>query len=371
MCIYIVTFLLVVLISYFAEKLSNKNKVLSIFFIFVAIVLLSFVGGMRDYNIGTDINVYGKNWFEYALKYQKFANYADVIETSDIGYLFINFWVAKFTENFNTFLFIHQLICNSLIFITLYKYRKEVPLYLSVLVYLCVYYCRTYNYLRQSLALSIVFFGFRYVKEKKIIKFLAVVLIAAQFHFTAYVALTIYIIYMLLSSDIKYKNIFTILIIALTIFCTVNIVNVIKILYSCNIVSYRIYQYIYNSMRGSIDISIIETAFKLVFLGICLIGVKKINEKEKMNLAIIVMLIMDFIFFQMRSVILYTDRFSLYYGYMLMLLFPQIPQIWKKNNDSEIIKLVIILVLIIFWLFKFVFENSGEVFPYTSNILGI
>lgn len=367
MVIYLVVGIVVVLLSSIIDKrLEKKNKKINYIISAIIILILSILGGLRGSDIGTDIHVYGKRWFEVACRCNSFASYRGLISSSDVGYLLLNYVVSIFTNNFNVFLFIHQLICNVLIFSTLYKYRDKAPLWLSMLTFLCLYYLRSYNYLRQSLALSFLFFGFRYIDEKKLIKYLIVIFIATQFHFTAIIGIFIYFIYYVFTSNFKYKNLLTIAVILATIFVSCNITSIIRILYSLNLVNYRIYNYTLQYMIESFDFSLIETCFKLLFILFYIVNLKKINKNEKMNYTLGIFLIMDIIFFQIRGIILYADRFAFYFGYLTTLLLPQIPGTFKNENTKKFMYLVLSMCLVAFWFFKFVMENSGEVYPYNS-----
>lgn len=364
MLIYIIVFFIVILLSVSLQKQSNKAK--SNILIITIIFILSFLGAVRTSNIGTDILVYGERWFEYAGKYDSFSTYVSVINSTETGYLLLNYIVAIFTDNFNIFLFVQQAICNALVIVTLYRYKDKVPLWLSVLMYLCVYYLRTYNYLRQAIALSILFFGIKYMEEKKILKYLVTVIVAMQFHFTAFVGTIIYLIYAIFNSNLKYKGVLTFLLILVSSVVLINISHILKMLYSLNMINYRLYNYTIIYLKDEFDFSFYETMFKISFILIYLMNIKTINKKESINYVLGIYLLIDFISFQIRGMISYADRVSLYFGYYTMLLIPQIPDSFTIGSNKKIIKVVLPMLLIGFWLFKFVFENSGEVYPYTS-----
>ncbi len=367
MLAYIITFTIVFIISCQIDK-SKKNKdIMNYIMLFTIVMILSILGGLRDYSIGTDIKVYGRNWFIYACRFNDFQNYIQLRPDGELGYLLLNYIISRFTDNFNIFLFIHQLICNLFVVVALYKYRKKAPFYMSILVYLMLFYCRTYNYLRQSIALSILFFGFQYIEKKNIMKYLLTVFIAAQFHSTAYIGIVLYIIYYLSISNIKQKKTICISIVIATVIIATNIVNVMGFLHKFNLISDRIfYNYTTRYLNENFQISLIETFFKCLFIFLYFINIKNINKKHTMNYALGVFLIMDLILFQIRGVIMYADRLSLYFGYTSLLLIPQIVTSFNKTENRRIMKLILIILLLGFWFFKFVFENSGEVYPYMT-----
>ena len=67
--------------------------------------------------------------------------------------------------------------------------------FISVLVYISMFYLNDISVLRQAVACSITFYSFKYVRERKFILYLLFCLIAFLFHSSAIVAILIYFIY--------------------------------------------------------------------------------------------------------------------------------------------------------------------------------
>lgn len=65
----------------------------------------------------------------------------------------------------------------------------------SLLIYLCLFLFDSLGLIRQSLAVALIFWGYRYVYERKLCKYIIVVLIATGFHYSAVIALFIYPLY--------------------------------------------------------------------------------------------------------------------------------------------------------------------------------
>ncbi len=80
-----------------------------------------------------------------------------------------------------------------LFFRTLKKNSKIFAL--SFFVYLAFFYLETFTSIRQTLALSIVFAGYKYILKRKFISYVICVVIAFFFHYSALVAIAIYPIY--------------------------------------------------------------------------------------------------------------------------------------------------------------------------------
>ena len=83
-------------------------------------------------------------------------------------------------------------------------------------------------------------------------------------------------------------------------------------------------------------------------------------------------LIIDFILFNMKNTLLYTERLAYYFGYVYVLFLPQIPKIICKNKSQKIlINILLCTLLLIYWYYYFVMRLDCEIYPYTSSILGI
>lgn len=373
MLVYLLIFLIVEILAVVSCKnKESSSKIKAAIFPIVIVIILSVFGGFRDLTIGTDVLVYGANWFEVATNFSSFSSYVDYIQSSDIGYLFINYIVSRFTDDVHIFLMILQLICNGLVVATLYRYRDKIPFWFSLLVYLCIFYCRTFNILRQAVALSIVFYSIKFLDEKHPIKFVIAVLIASLFHFTAIISLIILLFRKICELNSRLQTLFVFIIVTITFVIVFFIKDIISILYSLGIVNFRIYNYLYDFATGSIDITVIETFFKLLMLLLVLIQNKKIKDDLKLNNLLVLCAIVDFVIYQIRSVIVYSDRLSFYFGYFMMLIFPQAAVSLKvKDKDKLILNTVFIVFLLGFWYYKFVYSGSCEVYPYSSQILGI
>ena len=71
----------------------------------------------------------------------------------------------------------------------IWNFRKDINPTVAFLIYLSLFYFRTYNMFRQALSMVIILFSIRYIREKKIWKFIIFVVIAAFIHRTAIVSL--------------------------------------------------------------------------------------------------------------------------------------------------------------------------------------
>lgn len=102
--------------------------------------------------------------------------------------------IADFFKSPLLVFILHQGVALILFFICFSKY--SVSRYESYIVFLCVFYLEFLSYIRQWLAIAILFYGFRYVKEKQIIKYIICASIAFFCHRSSIIAaICIYCIY--------------------------------------------------------------------------------------------------------------------------------------------------------------------------------
>lgn len=71
-----------------------------------------------------------------------------------------------------------------------WKYRGY-----ALLIYVCFLWLPSTDIIRQSLAISIILYAYKYVIQKKFIKYLIFVLLAIMFHTSALIGIAIYLIY--------------------------------------------------------------------------------------------------------------------------------------------------------------------------------
>ena len=370
MIIYIITFIFSCFCCFLIQK-HNKSKILTIVFSILSILSLSFIGGMRDLTIGTDIAVYGKWYFNIACQYSSLKGYLKAIN-SDFLYLLLNFIVSRFTKDINIFLFVSQIIVNSLVFITIYKNREHCPMWMAMLVYCTIYYCRNYNFLRQSLALAIIFYSFRYLYSKNIIKYVICVVIAGLFHSSAYIAILFYIInYIMTTKSKKTQIIFSYVVIFFSLFIVVYIVETLEILNNFNLLNERYYIYTIKYLKNFTDFYLIETMFRVLFIVWYIISMKKINEYDKFNKTLGLLIILDCILIQFKNTLQYSERISYYFGYAQILLLPQLTSVLKTKNQKIVFNSILSIVLFAYFYYEFVICRFGAAYPYTSSILGI
>lgn len=152
--------------------------------LFLAVLVLTLVSGLRDYSVGIDTFRY-KMGIEYF--YETGRPYWQVVFSNGYGYFasfFLHIW-----NNYSFLLFVQALITNGLIAARLWDFRNGASLTFMLFFYICTAYLMTLNIICQWLAVSVVFYSSRFLDKGKILWFIAGVALAICLHNSAVVAL--------------------------------------------------------------------------------------------------------------------------------------------------------------------------------------
>lgn len=120
------------------------------------------------------------------------TNYFDWMNIES-GYKYLNSTIKFFVDNVQMLFFVVAVIISTFIFKGIRKYSPY-PI-MGVLIYFGIlFFSLDMIVLRQGIAVAIIFWGYRYIEERKFWKYLLICLIAMQFHTSAIVALVVYFV---------------------------------------------------------------------------------------------------------------------------------------------------------------------------------
>lgn len=178
-----------------ADSYLNRNL-----FIYISLILLMVIAGLRNINTGFDT-------YNYYCDYNNIAAGFSPISSKEQGFVLLEKIFSVLNLPFQYFLIF---IAGLTMFCIIYGYSKLTPYPGFALLY---YYSRFYinrdlNQIRASLAAAILLFSIQYVFKKKPLKFLIIILLATFIHTGAVIALLIYPLYMLFMkfSDMKFSD---------------------------------------------------------------------------------------------------------------------------------------------------------------------
>lgn len=162
MTIYYSLLILIGIICILCWDLKNKQSRAGIIVSITSLVII-LIQGLRHISVGTDLISYIPG-----LRAAEHLNFlqGDRLYNYEIGYSIFTKILAKMNISDQTFLFIVAAIIIIPIGYNIYKNSKMPGL--SLFIYITLgFFTFTFSGLRQSIALAISFFGYKYIKEKK------------------------------------------------------------------------------------------------------------------------------------------------------------------------------------------------------------
>jgi transmembrane protein EpsG len=160
-----------ILVLFFANVADRKS---SKFCLLLSATVLSLFCGLRAVNTGVD-----------TIHYYNFLSYirgSGISFGSDIGFSVISYFLMGFFNNPYYPLVIFAVVTNFLMVFRLWDFRKEASLPLMLLIYMAIHYPYTFNIVRQFLAISIIFWGTRYIERGEYAKYVILNILASTIH---------------------------------------------------------------------------------------------------------------------------------------------------------------------------------------------
>lgn len=170
---YIAIFALTVFLADRAERTQRKR------YMILAMLCLSVVAALRGISVGIDSASYAQKFAEIAAGRPERAYGLESTFKWICGVL-LGIW------NHPNFLFaVFAVATHGCVFARLWDFRDRISLGWATMVYCVVFYFISLNIVRQFLAVAIIFYGTRFIQDRKYIIFGVLVLVAAMFHRSA------------------------------------------------------------------------------------------------------------------------------------------------------------------------------------------
>ena len=189
MTVYIITILSAIILSWRIKvnKDNRRDKRLMIVLLTMLIIGLAFIVGYR-YDVGTD-------FWEYKRMFSVYKSYSwkALFKIKEPGIRIIIKICAYISNDYSFFMFVCALITTMVPVIVLYRHSENFVV--SIALYLFVNYLAQCNGMRQSLAMSIIFIGYKQIKEKNFWKFVIFPLLGTIFHVSSLFIIPLYFIY--------------------------------------------------------------------------------------------------------------------------------------------------------------------------------
>lgn len=362
---YILCFIISLLFSYIGERcLKKEKKFIGISMLLLSILTICALAGLRSSKVGTDVENYALN--QFWLYNNEKRNFLYVIRQTGIEPLFsLLVLVSTIFKDFHFTLFFIEFACAVPIYIYAYKNRNETSLTFIIFIFLMTMYARSFNLMRQSIAISLIILSTYYFKIKKYKKTFLIYLISIMFHYSAVICIAIYFIMHILMNykNEENKNRWMTLILILALILTVSMDKILELIptkYSFYMAS----QYAVNSL------SILSVAKKLFWIVISFAVVCRIknnkNLKNEQNVYLMLLLLDLIMYFMSLKVSTFGRLGNYFLNISYFGLIPKIKYIFKQKLLANAL---IIIILVVFWYNMTVVNNEADkTYPYVSDV---
>lgn len=174
-------YIFVFVLATFMALISMRRN--SFAYIFLGIIVISLVAGLRSPQVGKDTANY------YLVMNQLSSNvtnstYIYIPAVEDSFKIIVSFLLTVW-NNEKFVLFVLAFISHFFIILRLWDFRKESVFPICVLLYLLVFYFLSLNIMRQICSIAFIFWGTRYLEKRKYVLYLVFLAIGFLFHTSA------------------------------------------------------------------------------------------------------------------------------------------------------------------------------------------
>ncbi len=163
---YVFTILAATILTYFAQVARKNSKIIAGIISAFAILILVFIAGVRDYNIGTDFLFYCYGHFKNAVLSDDYFEY--IFHKCDGEWLYglIVYATSAFSNDAHSVMFTLNLVTISLIYAACWRKNDVVPMTIMFALIMIYFYIPTLQYIRQSLSLGGILLAATYYKGR-------------------------------------------------------------------------------------------------------------------------------------------------------------------------------------------------------------
>lgn len=353
----------------------------------IAILIPCLLAGFRDIGVGTDTSVYGMVTFQTACSYNNLVDFMvskhwSVTAVEPLYRMFVFLITRVTTKIFWQFFLIEFVI---MLFTYCAIVESDIGRYSWIGMFVChtLFFCFSLNAMRQAMAMAVILWGFKYIRNKQFKKYALVVFVATLLHLMSVVAIAFYVIYILCVPERRERTVqkasrmksfvrrYHSFIISIMLICACFVVlfgkNLILIMARLK----STYAYQINHMNESFDLNFFNLIFMcLLCLPFMLIWMKR-NNRNSVNVYYFTMMMLATILWQLCGISPQMFRISMYLWYLIVLAVPEIIKSLKNIDNKHIITFYYVVLCSMYYIYTYVIYNSGETYPYTSDILGI
>lgn len=341
MLILSISFLIITIIAV-VTNLDYKNNT---FTLVGGSYILFLLASIRHESMGADT-------MSYMLDFISLNNITDPTEEYEKGFQYFKLFVASFTDNPTLYLMVNSLIFISSVFIFLHRYSKEA--FLSIILFVSMgYYQFSFSGLRQSLAMAILLYTYKFIKDKNLFYFLIFVLIASQFHNSALIFL---IAYPVAHWKINFRHFGIMLsLFGLISFFGIYLIEILINLLKIDFLSGRFKAYYDPAFQSQLSLA----GFAILFLiwSFCYVIYIKYDAHEQLKILLNIVFV-GLLFQFMTPLLAEFFRLSMYFSIFTIALLPNSILLIRSAFNRGLAYVMILLMFILYYII-FGIDNYG------------
>ncbi|MCM1461037.1 MAG: EpsG family protein [Bacteroides sp.] len=345
----------------YQQRAQNTKFLYRKVFYFLLVTLPVIIMQAFRYNVGTDYHAYNV-LFSEIIKGPN--NYVYKSYHKEPLYLLENIISYKLFGDSTGLFLINAIIECVFIFLALDYFKDKISMPMGYVLCYFMIYPSFFNMERQAVATAIVWFSLRFLVEKKFIKFMICILVAACFHNTAIIALALYLIHYI-RKVLSDKRVWVIIgvIVLIIVFrlkeITVFVMNIIPRLAVYNL-------YVLDSNQG------VSMAFisQVLLLLPCLIFLSSLKKNEGYTNIYIYLYLIDVMILVIASFTAYGIRLMTYFNISIIILISMTCNSLKNKANRMFIKSAYVIALMVYFYLLFYVTGTHEIFPYQILEMG-
>ena len=194
MSFYISILFLIIVILLASERIADKKTGRRLAALFSFIVLFC-ISAFRDITVGGDLQRYLPTYYGVASRTwsQVFTDYGTIWWTSEPGFRVIQKLMSNISTSDYFYIFFTSAIVLGLIFYSIYKYSENI--YISIYTYASLMYTNSFNIIRASISVGLCLLAYKYIKERKLLAYTLIILVAFSIQKTSLLFFPAYFLY--------------------------------------------------------------------------------------------------------------------------------------------------------------------------------
>ena len=361
MLTYYIVFAISIACLALAEKLEQKNKEISVAIKIFAIFIPALLAGMRAIDVGTDTKLYIEPAFNDAINATDFFAFYKMYDIEPL-YMLFTFVCAKIFANVNVFMTALYFIITLLAYKIAKNNSDKAPSSITYAVFLLFYFNKSLNLVRQTISILLIIYGLKYVKNKKYLTSIAIILVSILIHKTAIIGALIYLIYGIFDKkNTKNYKIIILLVCALFLLVYKPLLNF--LINDIHVLNSR-YNYYINSNK--VDVSLSYMLFNLSLLICSFAFYKKLVKHDKFNEYIVFIVLLGNILMLLSTQFNFVIRISYYFTYLYLLIIPEMVEICDTNEKKSIMTMALLTIFVAYNYIYYGYQQNDKTCPYKS-----